>query len=62
MKLRFKHQKFQADAVKATCDIFTGQIDASHRFAIDQGDLSNNLLSRLERTGFGNADISLQDA
>ena len=37
MKLRFKHQKFQEDAAKATCDIFTGQINSEHRFLADQG-------------------------
>lgn len=25
MKLQFKHQKFQADAAKAVCDVFRGQ-------------------------------------
>ena len=58
MKLRFKHQKFQEDAVKATCDIFTGQIKSEHRFLADQGDST----SFIDMYGFGNADISLQDA
>lgn len=25
MKLQFKHQKFQADAANAVCDVFAGQ-------------------------------------
>lgn len=62
MKLRFKHQKFQEDAVKATCDIFTGQINSEHRFLADQGADDGTFFAQLERTGFGNADISLQDA
>lgn len=62
MKLRFKHQRFQEDAVKATCDIFTGQIKADHRFLMDQGNVDGTMLAQLEQTGFGNADISLQDA
>lgn len=62
MKLRFKHQKFQDDAVKATCDIFTGQVNSEHRFLADQGVDDGTIFSQLERTGFGNADISLQDA
>ena len=62
MKLRFKHQKFQEDAVKATCDIFTGQINSEHRFLADQGADDGTLFAQLEHTGFGNADISLQDA
>lgn len=62
MKLRFKHQKFQEDAVKATCDIFTGQIKSDYRFLMDQGDIDGTMFSQLEQAGFGNADISLQDA
>lgn len=62
MKLRFKHQKFQEDAVKATCDIFTGQINSEHKFLADQGADDGTIFAQLEHTGFGNADISLQDA
>lgn len=62
MKLRFKHQRFQEDAVKATCDIFTGQIKSDHRFLMDPGNTDGTLLAQLEQAGFGNADISLQDA
>lgn len=62
MKLRFKHQKFQEDAVKATCDIFTGQIKSDHRFLMDQGNTDGTMFAQLEQAGFGNADISLQDA
>lgn len=62
MKLRFKHQRFQEDAVKATCDIFTGQIKSDHRFLMDQGDVDGTMFAQLEQAGFGNADISLQDA
>lgn len=29
MKLRFKHQKFQADAAKAVVDVFAGWLGAS---------------------------------
>lgn len=62
MKLRFKHQRFQEDAVRATCDIFTGQIKSDHRFLMDQGDTDGTMFSQLEQAGFGNADIFLQDA
>ena len=62
MKLRFKHQRFQEDAVKATCDIFTGQIKSDHRFLMDQGDTDGTMFAQLEQAGFGNTDISLQDA
>lgn len=61
MRLRFKHQKFQEDAVKATCDVFTGQIKSDRRFLMDQGKTDGTIFTHLEQTGFGNADISLQD-
>lgn len=61
MKLRFKHQKFQEDAVKATCDVFTGQINHARRFSVDHGN-DGTMLSRLEEVGFGNADIILNEA
>lgn len=61
MKLRFKHQKFQEDAVKATCDVFTGQINNTHRFSVDRGN-DDSMLARLEEVGFGNGDIVLNEA
>lgn len=37
MKLQFKHQKFQADAAKAVCDIFIGQPCLTPTYMIDKG-------------------------
>ncbi|NMB21679.1 MAG: DEAD/DEAH box helicase family protein [Firmicutes bacterium] len=37
MKLRFKHQKFQADAAKAVCDVFAGQPRMERTYLVDQG-------------------------
>lgn len=37
MKLRFKYQKFQADAVKAVVDVFTGQPYRTFSYLIDRG-------------------------
>ena len=38
MKLKFKHQKFQADAAKAVCDVFQGQPNISATsYLIDRG-------------------------
>ena len=38
MKLKYKHQRFQADAAKSVTDIFTGQQYCdSADFLIDQG-------------------------
>jgi GNAT superfamily N-acetyltransferase len=37
MKLQFKHQKFQADAAKAVCDVFAGQPYRTPTYMIDRG-------------------------
>lgn len=37
MKLRFKHQKFQADAAKAVCDVFAGQPKLESTYIVEQG-------------------------
>jgi type III restriction enzyme len=37
MKLKFKHQRFQADAAKAVCDVFAGQPYKTANYAIDPG-------------------------
>jgi type III restriction enzyme len=58
MKLQFRHQKFQADAAKAVCDVFAGQPCLSSSYMIDQGIQSGMFQSLdLEFTGFGNARI-----
>ena len=47
MKLRFKHQKFQADAAKAVVDVFAGQPYLTPTYMMDRGD--------------GNYQIGLED-
>ena len=37
MKLRFKYQKFQADAAKAVVDVFAGQPSLTHSYGMDTG-------------------------
>ena len=37
MKLKFKHQKFQAEAAKAVVDVFRGQPHLTSSYLIDQG-------------------------
>lgn len=37
MKLQFKHQKFQADAAKAVCDVFNGQPYLTPSYMMDRG-------------------------
>ena len=61
MKLRFKHQKFQDDAVKATCDIFTGQLKNENRFLRDLGSNTQNTLGD-DGIGFGNTELTLQES
>ncbi|MCL1875335.1 MAG: DEAD/DEAH box helicase family protein [Synergistaceae bacterium] len=63
MKLRFKHQKFQADAAKAVCDVFAGQPYLASSYMIDRG-IDRNTTGTLSNaegwgfTGFGNARIT----
>lgn len=56
MKLKYKHQRFQADAAKSVTDIFTGQQYCdSADFLIDLG--KNKGVFDL--TGFGNQKLML---
>jgi type III restriction enzyme len=60
MKLQFKHQKFQADAAKAVCDVFVGQPHSTPSYMIDRGNEENRqikLAYEEDFTGFGNARI-----
>jgi type III restriction enzyme len=60
MKLQFKHQKFQADAAKAVCDVFAGQPFLTPSHMIDRGsmrDYQMTLTDEQDFTGFGNARI-----
>lgn len=44
MKLKFKHQKFQADASKAVVDVFAGQPYLTANYLIDRGDDKQGML------------------
>ena len=61
MKLQFKHQKFQADAAKAICDVFAGQPYLASNYRIDKGyvamDEQVGLAHLQDFTGFGNARL-----
>ncbi|NLB80313.1 MAG: DEAD/DEAH box helicase family protein, partial [Clostridiaceae bacterium] len=59
MKLRFKHQKFQADAAKAVCDVFSGQPFQTFSYMIDRGASSAAvaLFNVQNFTGYGNARV-----
>ena len=52
MKLRFKHQKFQADAAKAVCDVFTGQPYLTPTYMIDPGITEQQLLPEMAANQF----------
>lgn len=58
MKLQFKHQKFQADAARAVCDVFSGQPCLTPSYMMDKG-ISRDVRLTEEKdfTGFGNARI-----
>ena len=60
MKLQFKHQKFQADAAKAVCDVFAGQPYLTPSYMIDRGlmKVTQTTFEDTERfTGFSNAKL-----
>lgn len=60
MKLQFKHQKFQADAAKAVCDVFAGQPFLTPSYMMDKGYVKNEqmTINEAERfTGFGNSKL-----
>ena len=53
MKLRFKHQKFQADAAKAVCDVFAGQPRGESTYIVDKG-----VAAKPEQTGLDFGETS----
>ncbi|MDV0444792.1 hypothetical protein MmiAt1_03320 [Methanimicrococcus sp. At1] len=60
MRLQFKHQKFQADAAKAVCDVFAGQPYLTPSYMMDKGVLAKGqttIIEGQEMTGFGNQRI-----
>lgn len=67
MKLRFRHQQFQADAAKAVCDVFAGQSFSSQSYVVDSGLRDDNHAKQGSVgssdwfTGFSNAAISIPD-
>ena len=61
MKLQFKHQKFQADAAKAVCDVFVGQPFLTPTYMLDKGVAKDDEQVRMadenEFLGWGNQRI-----
>lgn len=54
MKLQFKYQQFQADAVDAVCNVFRGQPFKRAQFIVDRGDDNNVQLHSTEVIGWCN--------
>lgn len=61
MKLQFRHQKFQADAATAVCDVFAGQPFHTPTYMIDPGLGQMGLYDALNFTGFNNAPVAIGD-
>lgn len=70
MKIKFKHQQFQLDAVKSIVDVFQGQPNESSRFTLDKGrrqksveigDLFQQTSGNDSEYGFKNNPIKLVD-
>lgn len=76
MKLKFKHQKFQADAANAVCDIFAGQPKADmNSYMHDIGvvthdyktwvidDMNSTIIdeNKIKSTGYNNRKVILSD-
>ncbi len=63
MKLKFKHQKFQADAAKAVVDVFKGQPYSIPTYMIDKGNGNHQIEVNEEDdfTGFSNHKIEIND-
>lgn len=59
MKLRFKHQKFQADAAKAVVDVFAGQPYLTPTYMMDKGSghYQQTLTEEDDFTGWSNQKI-----
>jgi len=59
MKLQFKHQKFQADAAKAVCEVFAGQPFLKPTYMMDKGTGNHQMTVTEEEdfTGWGNHRI-----
>ena len=59
MKLRFKHQKFQADAAKAVVDVFAGQPYLTPTYMMDRGTgiFQTGINEERDYTGWSNQKI-----
>lgn len=64
MKIKFKKQKFQLDAVQSVIDCFKGQRNISSKFILDRGREKSNLIGQIQfvnSEGFKNKSIELTE-
>jgi len=61
MKLKFRHQQFQADAAAVVCDVFAGQPFHTSTYMIDPGRGQVSLDEASRFTGFNNAPVAITD-
>ena len=61
MKLKFRHQQFQADAASVVCDAFAGQPFHTPTYMIDPGRGQVSLDEARKFTGFNNAPVAIMD-
>ena len=62
MQIRFKHQKFQADAAQAVCDVFMGQPkNEGINYLMDTGKSDLSFTALEEQIGFKNHPVVLSD-
>ena len=65
MKIKFKHQKFQADAAFAVCDVFAGQPNISPTYRIDKGIIEGHeqlsIIGEQDLTGHNNKKVVLYE-
>jgi type III restriction enzyme len=65
LKIKFKHQKFQADAAKAVCDVFIGQPKSTPTYRIDKGLINDSkqfsLIGEEDYIGYSNKKVVLYD-
>ena len=59
MRLKFKHQQFQTDAVEAVCDLFEGQPRQAARYLMDTGDAAQ---VKLAMEGFKNNPLKIGES
>lgn len=74
MKIKFKHQAFQAEAAKAVCDVFSGQPKITPTYLIDRGLIEKkdrqikfgdgNLVDEdyIDTTGYRNSKFRIADS